>query len=472
MTIELDPALTEWGDSPYLRGNYAPTHDELDVADLRVHGEIPTALRGVYMRNGANQAFPPLGKYHIFDGDGMVHAVYLDEGRARYKNRFVESRGLLAERAAGRALYGGLSNFVMPDEDTIAQAGFMKNTANTNIVRHAGRYLALMEGARPTELTRELETIGEYDYAGALHGSMTAHPKWDPTTGELLFFGYSPFPPFVTFHVADASGVLTRSVEIEIPKAVMMHDFVATDRHIVFFDLPAVFDVEAMMSGGTGIRWEPQNGSRIGVLPRDGGTEDVQWFELDPFFVFHFLNGWDADDHTVVVDGCRAERMPTAFGEDELSEPVAPSLHRWTMDLSSGAVKTEQLDDRGGDFPRVNVHREGLANRYGYVATSDSWGTEEVRFTSVTKYDLEHGSSSTFSYGADTDAGEAVFAPDPDGTHEDDGWLLNLVYDRPTGTSSLVIADARDLDAPPVATVEMPHRVPFGFHGNWMPEKG
>ncbi len=470
MTMELDPALATWGDSPYLQGHYAPTHDEVEASNLRVTGEIPAALRGVYMRNGANQAFPPLGKYHIFDGDGMVHAVYLQDGAARYKNRFVESRGLLAEREAGHALFGGLSNFAMPDEATIAKAGFMKNTANTNIVRHAGRYLALMEGARPTELTRELETVGEYDFAGRLQGSMTAHPKWDPNTGELLFFGYSPFPPFVTFHVADAGGALTRSVDIEIPKAVMMHDFVATDRHIVFFDLPAVFDVEAMMSGGTGIRWEPANGARIGVLPRDGGSEDVVWFELDPFFVFHFLNGWDADEHTVVVDGCRAPRMPTAFGDDVLDEPVAPSLHRWTMDLATGAVKTEQLDDRPGDFPRINVHREGLANRYGYVATSSSWGTEEVRFTSVTKYDLEQGSSSTFDYGADVCAGEAVFARDPDGTNEDDGWLLNLVHDLPSGTSSLVIVDARDLGAPPVATVEMPHRVPFGFHGNWMPE--
>src|SRR4051794_11202181 len=136
MTIELDPTLPTWGDNPYLQGNFAPTHDEIEATDLAVTGEIPTALRGIYMRNGANQAFPPIGKYHIFDGDGMLHAVYLEDGRARYKNRFVESRGLLAERDAGRALYGGLSNFVLPDEDTIAKGGFMKNTANTNIVRH------------------------------------------------------------------------------------------------------------------------------------------------------------------------------------------------------------------------------------------------------------------------------------------------------------------------------------------------
>lgn len=469
MTLEADPILADWGDSPYLQGNFAPVHDEIDATELRVTGEIPTALRGVYMRNGANQAFPPLGAYHVFDGDGMVHGVYLEEGRARYKNRFVVSRGLVAEREAGHALFGGLSNFVLPDADTMAKAGMMKNTANTNIIRHGGRYLALMEAAPPTEITRELETVGEFNYDGALHGSMTAHPKWDPATGELLFFGYSPFPPYLRYHTADAAGTLTRSVDIEIPRAVMMHDFVATEHHIVFFDLPAVFDVEAMMKGETGIRWEPEAGARIGVMPRDGGNEDVRWFELEPFFVFHFLNGWDADDHTVVVDGCRAPRMPIAFGDDELPEPVFPTLHRWTMDLTTGQVTTEQLDDRAGDFPRLNVHHEGLRNRYGYIASA-AWDSPVVQFTAVTKYDLEAGTSSTFDYGADVEAGEAVFAPDPDGTAEDDGWLINFVHDRPSATSSLVIIDARDLSAEPVATVHLPRRVPFGFHGNWMPE--
>jgi carotenoid cleavage dioxygenase len=465
VAVAIDPAI-----SPYLAANYAPVQDELDAADLAVIGEIPAALRGVYMRNGANQAFPPLGAYHVFDGDGMVHAVYLEEGRARYKNRFVRSKGLQVEEEEGRSLFGGLANFTLPEPEIMERAGMMKNTANTNIVRHGGRYLALMEAAHPTELTRELETVGEFTYDGALHGSMTAHPKWDPATGELVFFGYSPFPPYVRYHVADASGTLTRSVDIEIPRAVMMHDFVMTTNHVVFFDLPGVFDVDAMMNGTPGIRWEPEHGARIGVLPRDGGNDDVVWFELEPFFVFHFLNGWDADATTVVVDGCRAPRMPITFGDDVLPEPVHPSLHRWTLDLASGVVKEEQLDDRPGDFPRVNANHEGSVNRYGYVATVDEWTDGPVEFASVTKYDHDSRTSTTLSYGKGVEAGEAVFAPDPDGTAEDDGWLLNFVYDKATATSALVINDARDLGAPPVASIAMPRRVPFGFHGNWMPE--
>jgi carotenoid cleavage dioxygenase len=462
VAIDLDPNL-----SPYLQGNYAPVHDELDVDDLAVTGHLPEALSGSYLRNGANQAFPPLGRYHLFDGDGMIHAVTLDGGRARYRNRYVRSAGLEAEMRAGRALFGGLSEFSLPEQSVIDEAGIMKNTANTNVIRHAGRILALMEGAGPTELTADLETVGVWDFDGRLHGSMTAHPKWDPASGELLFFGYSPFPPFLRFHVADASGALTHSVDIELPRSVMMHDFVCTERRVVFFDLPAVFDLDAMMSGGTSISWQPQHGARIGVLDRHATSDEVTWFELDPFFVFHLLNAHD-DGDTVVVDGCRAPRMPTAFGEEVLDEPAQPLLHRWTIDLAAGRVTETPLDDRPGDFPRINLARSGSTNRYGYTAHGP-WDTDLVQFTSVVKYDLESGDSEVHDYGPTCEAGEAVFAPDPDGTAEDDGWLLNFVFDRATGTSELVVVDARDLAGQPVARVHLPRRVPFGFHGNWMP---
>jgi carotenoid cleavage dioxygenase len=251
----------------------------------------------------------------------------------------------------------------------------------------------------------------------------------------------------------------------------MMHDFVATDRHVVFFDLPAAFDLEAMLRGGAFIRWRPELGARIGVLPRDGGGDDISWIEVDPFYVFHFLNGWDEPDGTIVVDGCRAPRMPTAFGDEVLAEPVRPTLHRWTIDPVAGTVRTEQLDDQWAEFPRVADARSGLPNRYGYAGRATTWGTEAVQFTGVVKWDLEAGRSSVHHYGDTCEAGEAVFAPDPEGTSEDAGWLLNLVFDRATGASSLVVLDAGDLEAEPVATVHLPRRVPFGFHGNWMADE-
>jgi len=464
MSLDAEPTV-----NPYLTGAFTPVHREVTATRLPIVGELPAGLRGRYLRNGPNPQFTPAGRYHVFDGDGMIHGIDLTDDGASYANRWVESRALLAERRAGHALYGGLSEFILPSPDVMAEGGMMKHTANTNIVGHGGKLLALMEASPPTELGADLSTIGDYDYEGALVGPMTAHPKWDPSTGELHFFGYSPFPPFLRYHVADAGGRLVHSADVELPRAVMMHDFVVTESSVVFFDLPAVFDVEAMMSGGAGIRWEPGHGARIGVMPRFGRNEDVRWTHLDPFYVFHFLNAWDTPDGGIVVDGCRAAAMPIAFGDDPPPPAdVQPMLHRWHLG-ADGTVRTEQLDDRPADFPRINDHRAGLRHRYGYVSAMTPG--EIISIHGVTAWDLDAGTSATYSYGPTAAAGEAVFAADPDGTAENDGWLLNIVTDLADDTSRLVVLDARDVTAGPVAEVLLPQRVPFGFHGNFLPDR-
>ncbi len=456
-------------DHPYLTGPFEPVHDELVADDLPVRGQLPAGLRGTFLRNGGNPAFPPIGRFHVFDGDGMVHALEIDEGRVRYRNRFIESAGLLAERRAGRAQFGGLSEFVMPPADVVAEAGVIKNTANTHVIRHAARILALMEGCKPTELTPELATVGEWDFDGALAGPMTAHPKIDPVSGELVFFGYNAKPPYLRYHVADASGRLIHSEPIDLPGPVMMHDFAVTERNVVFFDLPAVFDVDAFIAGGTSVSWQPEKGARIGVMPRDGGNDDIRWIEVEPFYVFHFLNAFDHGDGSVVVDGCRAERLPTAFGDDVLDGPVQPSLHRWHIDVAAGDVHDEAVDDRPVDFPRVSPLTETRANRFGYTAHASNWDTEIARFDGFVKYDLAEGGSETHVFGRGVVSGEPVFAPDPDDDAEDGGWLLTYVEDLATSTSTVEIVDARDVSAGPVASVQLPRRVPFGFHGSWLP---
>ena len=176
----------------------------------------------------------------------------------------------------------------------------MKNNANTHVVRHAGKYLALMEAARPTEMTRDLATVGEFDFGGKLAGPMTAHPKLDPVTGEMVFFGYSPTPPYLRYHVADASGALVHSVDIELPAPVMMHDFAMTERYVVFLDSPAIFDVNAMIEGQPAMRWEPERGTRLGVLPRRGAGDQIRWFDVDTCNIVHFWNAWDDGDRLEV----------------------------------------------------------------------------------------------------------------------------------------------------------------------------
>ncbi len=454
----------------YLSGIYAPVDDERDDVDLPVTGELPDGLRGSFLRNGPNPQFAPLGNYHVFDGDGMIHAVDLGDGSPRYRNRYIASAGLQVERELGRAVYGGLGEFRIPDPEIVERGGMMKNTANTNIIRHAGRLLALMEAAPPTELTLDLDTIGPMDFDGRLEGPMTAHPRRDAATGELHFFGWTPFPPFLRYHVADSTGALLRTEDIPVGRSVMMHDFVITENHVVFFDLPALFDLEAMMSGGPGIRFDAAQGARIGVMPRAASGEDTVWYDIDPCYVFHFANAWESDG-TIVVDGCRASVMPTSFGDDPPPGPDGQAtLHRWRIDTDAGRVTCEQLDDRPSDFPRINDELTGHENRWSYLGHTSEWVDDRVLFDGVTCRDNASGTDATHVYGESVSSGEPVFAVDPGGSEENDGWILNFVTDLTDSTTSLVVLDARDITAGPVAEVHLPRRVPFGFHGNWMPD--
>jgi carotenoid cleavage dioxygenase len=468
MSVDADLEAQAPAVNPWLAGNFAPVDDELTTGPLPVTGEIPSGLRGEYLRNGFNPAVTPRPSYHWFDGDGMIHGLSLADGAASYRNRWVQTRALRAELREGRSLFGGMSEFVLPDAELLAEVGMGKNPANTNIVRHGDRLLALWEAGAPTELDADLVTVGEYDFGGRLQGPMTAHPKIDPATGAMCFFGASPFAPFLRYHEADTTGALVRTEAIDLPAAVMMHDFVVTAGHAVFFDLPAILDVEGMLGGGPLLSWQPERGARIGVMPRSGTGADVMWFELEPVYAFHCLNGWDEGD-TVVVDGCRADGLVIGFGDDPPADPGFPSLHRWRLDLATGQVTTEQLDDRATDFPRINDAHTGLPNRYGYVGHTGSFGPTGARFDGVVKHDFATGTSTVHRYGPTQLSGEAVFAPDPDGTAEDDGWLLNFVYDVSTDRTDFVILDARDLAADPVARVHLPRRVPFGPHGNWLP---
>ena len=454
--------------SPFLQGLLAPVFDERDDRELAVTGELPGAIQGMFVRNGPNPQFTPRTKYHPFDGDGMVHAVYFEDGQARYRNRWVESRGLLAERKRGESLYGGLGEFVVPDADVVAEGGFMKNTSNTHTVRHAGKILALMEACPPTELTRELETVGEWDYDGKLQGAFTAHPKIDPNTGEMLFFGYSPFPPYLRYHVVSADGELVHSTDIDLPNPVMMHDFVITDRYTIFLDSPAIFDAQSMMEGGPMMRWDPEAGTRIGVLPRFGDGADIRWFEVDNQYVVHFFNAWEDGDR-IEVRAPRFEQMPGGFEFDDPKGREAPMPWRWSIDPATGAVTDEQTDDRGGEFPRVNDDLAGRSTRYLYNCMARTWEFE-FEFHGVVKYDTQTGSAQEHFYAESEVSGEHVFVPDPDGTAEDDGWLLSFVTDRATEQSDLVVLDAHDVTAEPIARVHIPRRVPIGFHANWFPE--
>jgi len=451
----------------FLQGNFAPWRGEGEVRDLAVAGEIPRELNGTYFRNGPNPAFAPLGRYHWFDGDGMIHAVTLEDGHAVYRNRYVLSRGLREEQEAGRALYRGLLEFQATEVPTF------KNTGNTNIVWHAGRLLALMEAALPTRMRPDtLDTVGEYDFDGRLIGPMTAHPKIDPETGEMLFFGYSPFPPYLTYHVVGADGALVRSEVIDVAWPSMMHDFAVTRDHVIFILCPLVFSFEGLAERGGAFSWEPERGTRLGVMPRGGSNADVRWFETDASYVFHPMNAYE-DGDAIVLDVARYGRLdfmsPGAVEDPAYRDENAARLHRWRIDLARGGVASTPLDDIVAEFPRVDERRLGRRHRFGYMAAREPELNDGAQplWTAVRKYDLARGAVTERRFGPGNGVGEPLFVPRSEAAAEDDGWVLVLAYDAARDTSDFCILDAQDIAGEPVARVRLPHRVPYGFHGNW-----
>jgi carotenoid cleavage dioxygenase-like enzyme len=427
----------------HLRGNFRPVAEEVTIADLSITGELPAAIDGEFLRNGPN---PHGGSSpHWFFGDGMVHGIRMRDGRAEwYRNRYVRTT----------ALTEGAAKF-----DAVGHRDLLASKANTHVVRHAGRILALEEASLPYELTPELDTVGAYDFAGRLDGPMTAHPKTCPLTGELHFFGYDFAKPYLRYHVADASGALVVSRDIDVQGPTMMHDFNISERYVVFMDLPMVFDLDRAMAGTMPYAFDSSYGARLGVLRRDDPHGAVRWFEIEPCYVFHPLNAHD-DGRIITIDVARYPALWTASSESAV-------MWRWTIDLVAGTVTERQLDDRPCEFPRVDDRLVGLPAARGWV-TSTPDPDDTGGGGSITVYTLADGTSATHEFGRGCVPGEAVFAP-ADDVPGGDGWLLAFVYDARRDASDLVVLDATEPAAEPVATVHLPVRVPYGFHGSWLP---
>jgi carotenoid cleavage dioxygenase len=425
-------------------GNYAPVFDELTAFDLQVQGRIPAELNGWYLRNGPN---PRVAGGHWCIGDGMVHGVRLEDGRAAwYRNRWVRTESFEQP---------------VPPYNPDGTRNLHSSVANTHVVRHAGKTLALMELSLPYEISNDLKTLGAYDFGGMLADSMTAHPKICPTTGELHFFGYGNITaPHVIYHRAEANGQLTINRPIDVPALTLMHDFALTAEHVVFMDLPLVFDLRVALAQQDGqdlpYRWDDRHGARLGVLRRDDPYGPLRWFDIDPCYVFHVANAYDSGN-SIVLHVVRYPEMWRATSDFDLD----PAMWRWTLNLSTGVVEESQLDDRSVEFPRVDDRLVGAAARYSVTVGAGS----------LVRYDLQRNSASEHRFGVGKRRGvpgEAVFAPAAGPSDELAGWYLTYVYDPARDGSDLVIIDAADFQGEPVARVRLPRRVPHGFHGNWI----
>ncbi|MBT3426378.1 MAG: carotenoid oxygenase [Gammaproteobacteria bacterium] len=425
-------------ENPYLQKNYAPVTDLIEESNLEVIGQIPQDLSGLFVRNGPNPMNNPKpAKHHWFSGQGMLHGVRLDSGNALwYRNRPVSANG---------------------------------NSPNTHVISHSGKIYAIVEaGAAPVEIDPELGSLSDAPFQGTLKRGFTAHSKLDAATGELHGICYDFARGYRLQHIVVGKDDRVRQTQIiDLRSRPMVHDCAITENYVLILDLSITFNWFRLARGYFPMAWNDKHQARIGLLNRKNAAAEIKWFDIDPCYIFHPVNAYENTVGNVVFDAMRYQRLFDKDRNGPFTESP-PLLTRWQLDLAKGTAHQQQLDDKAAEFPRIHPGLEGQAHRFGYVlGLGPSALTPD--FDSIIKYDFTKDRSEVHQFGADKMGAEPVFVPAEQAESEDQGYLLSYVFDRSSNKSSLEIFNAQDLRSGPVAEIKLPQRIPFGFHGSWVP---
>ncbi len=471
-----------WGyDHPYLHGAFAPTNREYEAEDLKVEGEIPADLCGAYVMNGPSQRFEPVNhKYHYYDGDAMLRAIYFRDGKASFRQKWLQNAAFVAEDIAGKSIWPGIAgpyNFRLP--------GFpIKDVSNTDVIYYNGKLLSLwhMSGDPYQVDPLTLETTGRETLGGALKHSLSAHSKTDPWTGEMFFFNYQDKPPYMSYGMADASGNLKFDIDIQLDGARSPHDMGLTENYAILHDLPFYHDAEILRSHGRRVMgFHRDQPARFGLIDRFGRSPTVQWFECEPCYILHISNSWEEGDWVHMV-GCRQEDpMPVKHAKDHhLASMMAYRrrshvMYRWSFNVKTGAVKEAMIDELNSEFPTVNTHQLGRKTRYSFnqIIPEAQDGTLEGQcqtFNGLVRYDLETGAQQRYEYGHGvygTEAPVAASSSTQRDTSETRAYPVTFITDSNDWTSACLIFDADDITKP-IAKVVIPHRISIGFHTTWV----
>ncbi|WP_373084212.1 carotenoid oxygenase family protein [Sneathiella sp.] len=432
------------------KGAFAPVSDEVECLEPAVTGEIPRDLKGALLRNGPNPYSGQFVGNDVLDWwpeAAMLHSVSFADGKALvYRNRWVRTKNWAAHFGA----------------ETVEHR--IDSNPNINVIRHAGAVLALSEGGQPVEVTAELETLGASTVLGGFSGGMTAHPKIDPVGQELITFRADWNKPWLRYGVIDGAGHKTVDMEIALPAPAMAHDMAITETYSILMDLNVAYDFSMLRQGyRIPIRWHEDRQSRLGLIPRHGG--EITWLQIEPCFIQHVVNAYDAPDGTIILD---VVRYPSYFRLDPAGQGFLPNplgvLWRYTIDMPRGRVAEQALGDLHIELPRINETYTGRKNRYLYAIEQPT----REEFRGIARYDLTSGTTRHHHIEAGDQNGEPVFVPRPGAASEDDGWLLVCVYRKFSDTSEIRILDAQDISRAPVATVSLDRRIPAGFHGAWI----
>ncbi|MFC4290815.1 carotenoid oxygenase family protein [Sphingorhabdus arenilitoris] len=441
---------------PFLTGPHTPMTEEKTLETLTVTGRIPAELNGRYLRIGPNPIAANPATHHWFTGDGMVHGVRIQDGKALwYKNRWLRSNAVSAQ---------------LGEPPAPGPRSPLFDTANTNVLAHAGKIYGLVEaGAYPVHLDDDLNTVAHDPFGGTLQNSFTAHPHLDPETGELHAICYKGDVQDTIWHiVVDKDGRVRREEPIRVQNGPLIHDCMITQNYVIILDLPVTFSMTRLLAGyGFPYVWNPKHKARVGLLPKDGRGADILWCHVDPCAVFHFANAYETDAGTVVIDLCAHDTMfaSSKVGPDSNQCP----FERWTIDIKTQHVSRAIIDAEAQEFPRPDERFIGKAYRYAFTT---ALVMEELfdhhADTRLFRHDLVEGTRQVQDFGPGRNPGEFVFVPRSNDAPEGDGWLMGFVINMTDDTTDYVILDAMDFEGAPVASVHIPHRVPPGFHGNWV----
>lgn len=470
-------------DTPEFSGFNRPTRIEAQVTGLEVvAGEVPPELDGVFYRVQPDPAWPPkLGWDISLNGDGLVTAFHFRGGAVDYRSRYVRTDKFVAERDARRALFGAYRN---PYTDDPEVAGLSRGTANTSLLWHGGKLLALKEDSLPVEIDpRTLETIGPHDYGGAVTSrTLSAHPKIDPVNGHLYTYGYAASGEATTdiaYYVIDPAGQVVHQCWFQAPYGCMIHDFGITERHALFPITPLCSDAARLMAGGPHFAWDRDKPSYLGVIERDSPWGQPVWHPGPTCHATHTFNSWEAAGHVHYETPTGTDRVFPYFPSTD-NQPwdpagAAPCLTRWSVAVSDrpAPLVHERMTEIRGDFPRIDERFAGRRARRGWIVGRDPAfpapsGTGGMGLNAIVELDLVSGTHRSFYVGDGCVPQEPQFVPRFADAEEGDGWLIAVRHRPAEMSSELIVLDTRDL-AHTVAVVGLPFRLRRGLHGTWVP---
>jgi carotenoid cleavage dioxygenase-like enzyme len=477
-------------DEPGFQGRFAPVRLEGEIRGVEVtHGEIPASLRGTFYRVGADPAWPPfVERDFYFNADGMVAMFRFAGGHCDFKSRYVRTPRFVAEREARRSLFGAYRN---PFTDDPSVAGVSRGLANTNVYWHGGRLLASKEDSPPVQIDPDtLDTVGEFTWAGDLSSqTATAHPKTDPRTGALVFFGYmakGEATRDIAYYEADATGRIVHEAWFEAPYSSMVHDWAVTENFVIFPVIPLTASLDRLAAGGPLYVWDGSQDVYLGVVPRRGSA--VRWYRGTNRFASHIMNAYD-DGRYIHIDTPVGEKSAFPWFPDISGAPFDPEkasarLTRWTIDTAAApdqgagttAFAQRRLTSCSGEFPRTDDRWATLGYRFGVINLTDVPGEKPddglPGFRWLGQIDPVSGAMRTRFAGRNSTVQEAIFVPPAGaGTGCGEGYVMQLVDRHETGTTDLLVLDAQRIDEPPVATLKIPVRMPGGLHGNWVSDE-